>query len=228
MLFNFVFFIWFYFVYSHSCTEGRKSEIGPIDEQEPQDHSKYSNMSPDKSNRKESDSSIRRRSLRQRKSASSSSADSDSDNDQDICNLLSQSRSRVENVEALRVRHHLLRPEDYVSATSYFCSFCLSYHHSSSNKRELWANRKSKSSPCIRYNKYKRSKIKPNMIRRRRAQSLRSSRTSTPALSSFYDGLALHGSIIVLTNNVKFIIVMSCFTVVSFIIFIFYIYNQAK
>ncbi|XP_063696240.1 klarsicht protein [Culicoides brevitarsis] len=92
--------------------EGRKSlDCAPINEDE--DRASLPKMSPEKGNRKESDSSIRRRSLRQRKSASSSSADSDSDNDQDICNLLSQSRSRVENVEALRVRHHLLRPEDY-------------------------------------------------------------------------------------------------------------------
>lgn len=52
-----------------------------------------------------------------RKSGSSSSSASDSDNDMEICNLISQSRSRLENVEALRVAHHLLRPEDYVSIT---------------------------------------------------------------------------------------------------------------
>lgn len=194
--------------------EGRKSlEMNPIDEGPThQDHSKTMKQSPEKG-RKESDSSIRRRSLRQRKSASSSSADSDSDNDQDICNLLSQSRSRVENVEALRVRHHLLRPEDYVS-TSYFCSFCCF------SSRQKSYEKKSKS--CSSINNRRKCRQKPNMIRRRRAQSLKSSH------SSIHSSLQSQGPIIVVTNNVKFIFVMSFITILSVILFIFFIYIKVR
>lgn len=54
--------------------------------------------------------------------AGSSSSDTDShinhnisDDEIEIKALLGQSRSRLENTEALKIRQHLLRPEDYVS-----------------------------------------------------------------------------------------------------------------
>lgn len=46
--------------------------------------------------------------------AASSSSSSDSEDDTEVQNLLSQSKTRLEHTEALRVRSHLLRPEDYV------------------------------------------------------------------------------------------------------------------
>ncbi|GAB0096851.1 hypothetical protein DMENIID0001_124230 [Sergentomyia squamirostris] len=69
----------------------------------------------------ESDSSAKRRSggrlsgsFRPLSSTSgSSSCGSDSEAELEIKNLLSQSRQRLEHTEALRVRRHLLRPEDY-------------------------------------------------------------------------------------------------------------------
>ncbi|XP_059619344.1 klarsicht protein [Phlebotomus argentipes] len=69
----------------------------------------------------ESDSSAKRRSggrlsgsFRPLSSTSeSSSGGSDSEAEVEMRNLLSQSRQRLEHTEALRVRRHLLRPEDY-------------------------------------------------------------------------------------------------------------------
>lgn len=64
------------------------------------------------------DDSFRRRSVRSIdkafKNFSSSSTSSDSEDDIEVQNLLGQSRNRLENTEALRIRRHLLRPEDYV------------------------------------------------------------------------------------------------------------------
>lgn len=34
--------------------------------------------------------------------------------------LLAQSKSRLENTDALRIRHHLLRPEDYVRFENFY------------------------------------------------------------------------------------------------------------
>lgn len=42
------------------------------------------------------------------------SSSSDSEDDVEVQNLLSQSKTRLEHSEALRIRSHLLRPEDYV------------------------------------------------------------------------------------------------------------------
>lgn len=56
-------------------------------------------------------------------SASSSSSSSDSaaasevEDDCELVELLAQTRNRLENTDALRVRSHLLRPEDYVSGS---------------------------------------------------------------------------------------------------------------
>lgn len=66
------------------------------------------------------DPSSRRRSVRSivelipRGFAASSSSSSDSEDDTEVQNLLSQSKNRLEHTEALRIRSHLLRPEDYV------------------------------------------------------------------------------------------------------------------
>lgn len=75
----------------------------------------------------ESDSSAKRRSggrlsgsFRPLSSTSgSSSAGSDSEAEVEMRNLLTQSRQRLEHTEALRVRRHLLRPEDYVRMHCY-------------------------------------------------------------------------------------------------------------
>lgn len=48
-------------------------------------------------------------------SSSSDGAVSDVKDDAELVELLSQSKNRLENTDALRVRSHLLRPEDYVS-----------------------------------------------------------------------------------------------------------------
>lgn len=47
--------------------------------------------------------------------SSSSSANSDAEDDSEIDVVLKQSRLQLENTEALKIRRHLLRPEDYVS-----------------------------------------------------------------------------------------------------------------
>lgn len=49
--------------------------------------------------------------------SSSSSANSDAENDAEIDVVLNQSRLQLENTEALKIRRHLLRAEDYVSWT---------------------------------------------------------------------------------------------------------------
>lgn len=46
---------------------------------------------------------------------SSSSADDSEDGEQEMRSLLQQSRDRLEDTRALKIRCHLLRPEDYVS-----------------------------------------------------------------------------------------------------------------
>lgn len=52
-------------------------------------------------------------------SAASSSSDSvavsEIEDDSELVELLVQTKNRLENTDALRVRSHLLRPEDYVS-----------------------------------------------------------------------------------------------------------------
>lgn len=49
----------------------------------------------------------------------SSSSCSESENDTEIEVVLKQSRNRLEETEALKNRHHLLRSEDFVSKISY-------------------------------------------------------------------------------------------------------------
>lgn len=50
-------------------------------------------------------------------STSSSSSD-DSDNEKELRNLLQQSQNRLEDTKALKIRCHLLRPEDYVNVSN--------------------------------------------------------------------------------------------------------------
>ncbi|KAJ6632637.1 Klarsicht protein [Pseudolycoriella hygida] len=65
--------------------------------------------------RKNDDSLLRRRLRSNDKSfSSSSSSGSEPDDETEVKTLLAQSRSRLENTDALRIRAHLLRPEDYV------------------------------------------------------------------------------------------------------------------
>ncbi|XP_054733469.1 klarsicht protein isoform X2 [Anastrepha obliqua] len=74
----------------------------------------------------ESDTSTRRRKVDDRRRSSrnldkcikvipatSSSSGDDSDDEKEMRNLLQQSRNRLEDTEALKIRCHLLRPEDY-------------------------------------------------------------------------------------------------------------------
>lgn len=77
----------------------------------------------------ESDTSQRRRKADERRRSSrnlekciklipattSSSSENDSDGEREIRNLLQQSHNRLEDTKALKIRCHLLRPEDYVS-----------------------------------------------------------------------------------------------------------------
>lgn len=76
----------------------------------------------------ESDTSSRRRKVDERRRSSrnleksiklipatSSSSCDDSDDEKEMRNLLTQSRNRLEDTRSLRIRCHLLRPEDYVS-----------------------------------------------------------------------------------------------------------------
>ena len=61
------------------------------------------------------DEFIRRRRLRSNeKLLSSSSSSSEAEDETELLELLSQSKNRLENTDALRIRRHLLRPEDYV------------------------------------------------------------------------------------------------------------------
>lgn len=46
--------------------------------------------------------------------SSSSSSEEDGGDDSEVKNLLTQSRSSLENTEALKIKSHYLRPEDYV------------------------------------------------------------------------------------------------------------------
>lgn len=48
-------------------------------------------------------------------SSSSSAASSDAENDSHIDTVINQSRRHLENTQALKIRRHLLRSEDYVS-----------------------------------------------------------------------------------------------------------------
>lgn len=57
---------------------------------------------------------LRRRLRSNEKSFSSSSSCSEPEDETELKTLLAQSKSRLENTDALRIRHHLLRPEDYV------------------------------------------------------------------------------------------------------------------
>ncbi|XP_011183765.2 klarsicht protein isoform X2 [Zeugodacus cucurbitae] len=79
----------------------------------------------------ESDTSTRRRKIDDRRRSSrnldksikaipatSSSSCDDSDNEKEMRNLLQQSRNRLEDTEALKIRCHLLRPEDYTEIIS--------------------------------------------------------------------------------------------------------------
>ncbi|KAG4070669.1 hypothetical protein HA402_013589 [Bradysia odoriphaga] len=63
--------------------------------------------------RKHDDTLLRRRLRSNDKSFSSSSSCSEPEDETELKTLLSQSKSRLENTDALRIRHHLLRPEDY-------------------------------------------------------------------------------------------------------------------
>ena len=90
----------------------------------------------------ESDTSQRRRKADERRRSSrnlekciklipatSSSSGDDTDDEKEIRNLLQQSHNRLEDTKALKIRCHLLRPEDYVSLLRnknfYFCLFFL-------------------------------------------------------------------------------------------------------
>lgn len=65
--------------------------------------------------RKHEDNLLRRRLRSNDKSfSSSSSSGSEPEDDTELKTLLAQSKCRLENTDALRIRHHLLRPEDYV------------------------------------------------------------------------------------------------------------------
>lgn len=65
--------------------------------------------------RKHDDHLLRRRLRSNDKSfSSSSSSGSELEEETELKTLLAQSKSRLENTDALRIRHHLLRPEDYV------------------------------------------------------------------------------------------------------------------
>ncbi|XP_036219717.2 klarsicht protein isoform X2 [Bactrocera oleae] len=79
----------------------------------------------------ESDTSTRRRKIDDRRRSSrnldksikvipatSSSSCDDSDDEKEMRNLLQQSRNRLEDTEALKIRCHLLRPEDYTEIIS--------------------------------------------------------------------------------------------------------------
>lgn len=61
-----------------------------------------------------STNSERRRLKSNEKNICSSSSCSDSENDTEIEVVLNKSRHHLENTEALKIRRHLLRPEDYV------------------------------------------------------------------------------------------------------------------
>lgn len=64
--------------------------------------------------RKHEDNFLRRRLRSNEKSFSSSSSScSEPEDETELKTLLAQSKSRLENTDALRIRHHLLRPEDY-------------------------------------------------------------------------------------------------------------------
>lgn len=76
----------------------------------------------------ESDTSQRRRKADERRRSSrnlekciklipatSSSSGDDTDDEKEIRNLLQQSHNRLDDTRALKIRCHLLRPEDYVS-----------------------------------------------------------------------------------------------------------------
>lgn len=77
----------------------------------------------------ESDTSQRRRKADERRRSSrnlekciklipatSSSSGDDTDDEKEIRNLLQQSHNRLDDTRALKIRCHLLRPEDYVSS----------------------------------------------------------------------------------------------------------------
>lgn len=82
----------------------------------------------------ESDTSTRRRKVDERRRSSrnlekcikvipattTSSSCDDSDDEKEMRNLLTQSRNRLEDTRSLKIRCHLLRPEDYVSDRSFF------------------------------------------------------------------------------------------------------------
>lgn len=71
--------------------------------------------------RKHEDSNLRRRLRSNDKSfSSSSSSASEPEDETELKTLLSQSKSRLENTDALRIRHHLLRPEDYVRYENFY------------------------------------------------------------------------------------------------------------
>lgn len=50
-------------------------------------------------------------------------AESDVDDESELKDLLAQTKTRLEDTNALRVRSHLLRPEDYVSNPNQNCPF---------------------------------------------------------------------------------------------------------
>lgn len=51
---------------------------------------------------------------------SSSSSGSEPEDETELKTLLAQSKTRLENTDALRIRHHLLRPEDYVRIENFY------------------------------------------------------------------------------------------------------------
>lgn len=79
--------------------------------------------------------SLLRRSLRSndKSFSSSSSSGSEAEDETELKTLLVQSKSRLENTDALRIRHHLLRPEDYVRFENFFLN-CVSNGMSANTK----------------------------------------------------------------------------------------------
>lgn len=82
--------------------------------------------------------------------SSSSSSGSEPEDETELKTLLAQSKSRLENTDALRIRHHLLRPEDYVRFENFSIN-CVSdgMNEQSDNVFEL-VNKEEMSETCTK------------------------------------------------------------------------------
>lgn len=128
-----------------------------------------------------SGSADRRRLKSNDKNISSSSSCSDSDNETEIEVTLHKSRQHLENTEALKIRRHLLRNEDYVSSQWHFANhsrsnfvsasifLCLRLHRARSQIRAAttcaaWrASRAARPAPFSRCVATTRSEVSANM-----------------------------------------------------------------